>query len=162
MHVLITGERQIGKTTVLQKVIGQSDRIAGGIICPIDKIQEIGGKSMTFFSATEKDTLSVGRFHIRKQAIEFGKKALQQAMHKPGYIVFDEVGPLELHQKNGFINELETALKIKECLIVIRKKMLEQFQNTYPAKYKIFEIRENNRDTLAQEITEWLHSQDNH
>ena len=77
----------------------------------------------------DKKTLTVGKYHFKKEAFEKAVEIIQKGLLHPGWIVIDEIGPLEL-KGEGFYSILNEALDSKtsglKILLVIRKAVLDR------------------------------------
>jgi nucleoside-triphosphatase THEP1 len=85
---------------------------------------EAGGEEMT--------TLQVGRFVFSKAAFDKAASIIRHAISKDGWLIIDEIGPLELRGE-GFSEVLKEVLarRKKKILLVVRngltEAMLKQF-----------------------------------
>ena len=75
----------------------------------------------------EKDTLSIGRYVFSATGFRKAIAHLRNNMHKPGLLIIDEIGPLEL-RGNGFKDVLEEILKERtgDLLIVVRENLVDE------------------------------------
>ncbi|MGF7117846.1 nucleoside-triphosphatase THEP1 [Methanobacterium oryzae] len=112
MNILITGRPDIGKTTVLKKIINSLEEDGysiGGIICP--EIKEEGirvGFNIIDLANKKKGILShikcigpkVGKYKINLGDLnEIGVSAIRNSLKESDYIMIDEIAPMELHSK---------------------------------------------------------------
>lgn len=125
---ILTAPVQSGKTTSLvQWAEGRSD--VRGILTP-----EVQGKRVFMDAATrqlfrmeakedEEETLAVGRFLFSRKNFNKAAGIIREAIPAEGWLVIDEVGPLEL-QGEGFAEVLREVLAARShrILLVIRDR----------------------------------------
>ena len=136
---ILTGPVQTGKTTSLINWSENRNDVFG-IITPV-----ISGKR--FFlnahtherfqmeaSPSEKETLSVGKFIFSKVSFNKAEQVLKDTIDKKGWIVIDEVGPLEL-KNEGFNNVLKEILQNQpaeqKLLLVVRERLVEKVKDFF-------------------------------
>ena len=126
--VILSAPVQTGKTTSLVKWSeGKTD--VYGILTPV-----VDGKRMFMDAQTrqlflmeakegEVETLSVGRFVFSKTNFNRAMQIIRDAMHKEGWLVIDEIGPMELRGE-GFHDILKEVLasRKQKILLVVREK----------------------------------------
>ena len=126
--VLLCAPVQSGKTTSLVK--WSDSRVdVYGILTP-----EVNGQRMFMDAHTrqlflmeakngEADTISVGRFVFSQVNFEKARLVIRNSIDKKGWLVIDEVGPLEL-QGEGFAEVLREVLarRTEKILLVVRDK----------------------------------------
>lgn len=132
IHIL-TGAVGTGKTSSL---ISWSDGRPGifGILSPVVKGERIfmdisSRRSFRMLAEPgESNVLKVGRYLFSWSAFEEAIGIIRQAIHKQGWLVIDEIGPLELN-KEGFYTVLKEVLENKDyperILLVIRQELVE-------------------------------------
>ena len=145
---ILTGPIQSGKTTRLAKWI-KSCPSCTGILAPVrdglrylysidsgqSKLLEARGDFLA-----KDDLIRQGKYRFIKSSFDWAQNELLLAVRqKPEWIIIDEIGPLEMDGKG-----LEPAVsKILEqmhnqdqfnLLLVVRKKLLEQFFQSYGIK----------------------------
>lgn len=162
MLVIITGAIGIGKTTVCRKLVGivkNQGYTCGGILTYKDAdkgiiIEDIqSGETGALASINEVyPGPRTGRYFFNPEGIEFGIRAIDKGT-SVALLVVDEIGYLELRGE-GFANTLGLieAGKVKNCILVIRRELLNAFLAQLPAAPLVFETTINNRNQLTQEI----------
>lgn len=129
---ILTGAIQTGKTTALVNwCTGKKD--ISGILTPV-----INGKRffMDVFTeeqfameaaGNEKEILSVGRFHFSKAAFERAIQIIRRSIGQPGWLIIDEMGPLELGGE-GFYNVTREVLKAHsyKLILVVRDGFVDK------------------------------------
>ena len=132
MIYVLTGAIQTGKTSALIKWCeGRNDVF--GIFTPV-----VNGKRFFMDARTkkqfqmeandnEKETISIGRFDFSKVSFEKAIKIVRDEMNKKGWLVIDEIGPLEL-RKEGFHNVIRQVLKSSssQLLFVVREGLVDK------------------------------------
>jgi len=139
--ILLTGKKQGGKTTVLQRLVERLKRekfkIAGfvapsvykGAFLPgFDLVDIQSGRSMKF--ARRKTAAQA--FQFSDQGLEFGRKILEsEEARNADLIIIDEFGPLEL-EGDGWRKDTDLLLENKNCLLlVVREELVEAVKELY-------------------------------
>lgn len=153
--VILTGPIRSGKTTSLIKWSQQ--RNAEGILTPV-----IDGKRVFMVAGTgepfameaadnEKETVSVGKFEFSQPAFDRAVNILRQSVAKPGWLVIDEIGPLELRGE-GFAKVMKEVLSKQNgnILLVVRDGLVENVQQYF----KLTDSRVIHRIEEADIVTE--------
>ncbi len=168
---IITGETRSGKTTFLTNIINslQENNVkVGGIISQgYDKNGErshfeikniiTGEKTLLCDRIPSKEKINTGRFFFYPKGIEFGTKAINDAVSQSDLIVIDEIGPLELKGK-GWYEVIDKALKANKPMIwVVRKKIIDKVLNAWPGNnFHIFDIEKTDLQAAERMITNYL------
>jgi nucleoside-triphosphatase THEP1 len=162
MVIIVTGAIGIGKTTVCEKVIkiAQSQGYScGGIITYktqnediiIEDVQTGEIKALASISNVYQGPRTA-KYFFNPEGIDFGIQAIDRGTASDILLV-DELGPLEL-SGDGFAKVIEQVAtgKVKNCIMVIRKKLLSAFLPQLGATTSVFEATINNRNQLPEEI----------
>lgn len=132
---ILTGDIHSGKTTTLMKwAAGRKD--VYGILTPVTDGKRVFMNvetkelfDMEIPPGSGEESLSVGRFVFSKTNFEKANAILQMAAkEKSGWLVIDEIGPLELNGK-GFSETLKNILRSdynQNIILVVRKQLLEK------------------------------------
>lgn len=136
MIFILTSPVQSGKTTSLLQWSAQRNDVQG-ILTPV-----IAGKRVFLNVATkeqfameatgEEEVLTIGRFVFSKTAFEKAAQVIRDAVNKDGWLLIDEIGPLELRGE-GFCDvfkEVLTKRKNKLLLLVregLANEVIEKF-----------------------------------
>ena len=162
MVFVITGAIGVGKTTVCRKLIemlrGQGHTCTGvlsykttdqGII--IENIRSGEKKSLASIDNVYNGP-HTAKYSFNPDGISFGIQAIEEGA-SADILLIDEVGHLELGGE-GFVDALELVNtgRIKGCILVIRRELLPAFTPRLRTVELVFEVTENNRDRLPQEI----------
>jgi len=130
---ILTGPIQSGKTTSLVKWVKERKNVFG-VFTPV-----VNGKRM-FMDAhigqlfdmeageEEKETVPVGRFNFSKANFEKASGIINEAMNKEGWLVIDEIGPLELRGEGFYeaLKNISQTRKDQPVLLVVREGMAEK------------------------------------
>lgn len=136
MIFILTAPVQSGKTTSLLKWSAQRNDVQG-ILTPViaDKrvFLNVATKEQFAMEATgEEEVMTVGKFVFSKTAFDKATQVIRDAVDKEGWLVIDEIGPLELRGE-GFCDVFKEVLtkRKKKLLLVIREgivnKVIEKF-----------------------------------
>jgi len=166
MNVLLTGDRNVGKTTAVERVIAAlHDRgldpvgfyTAGGPET-LELVDARTGERTVFASQSAEfdGEVSVGRYGVDPAAIDRG---LTLAAGEGDVLVIDEIGTLERHGE-GFaplLDDLDPT-RYRGILLSVRKGVVPYVIDHFPADAALerVEITEGNRDALPGRIVELL------
>ena len=136
MIFILTAPIQSGKTTSLIKWSAARNDVHG-ILTPViegkrvfmnahTKEQfpmEVTGPS----SSLRTDVITVGRFVFSKAAFDKAIQIIRDAIHAGGWLVIDEIGPMEIREE-GFFDVLKEVLMLRKekIILVVREGMAEQ------------------------------------
>ena len=143
MITILTASIQSGKTTSLISWSEKRDDVYG-ILTPVINGTRVFMNANTKeqfpmeANTDEAETLHVGKFVFSKSGFEKAIQLISDAMQNKGWLIIDEIGPLEL-KGEGFAGILkEVLIKRKEnILIVVREGLLEQVKNHFTIKARI-------------------------
>ncbi len=168
MLIIVTGAIGIGKTTVCQKLVQMARSqgySCGGIVtlkAPDGSIivEDVKtGNHKTLASTSEiYDGPRTPKYFFNQTGIEFGIKAIEVGI-SADILFVDEIGHLELGGE-GFFKAIEliNTGKAKRSVLVIRKELLPLFLPRLSSEPLVFEVAEDNRNELPQEIWSFLSS----
>lgn len=166
--IILTGERGIGKSTVCRETVSLARERAytcGGLITlsqPGDRLDLFDVRSgnthqLTLEGDAERAILQ-GRFRFDPQALAWGNRVLAHAT--PCHLfVADEVGPLELEQKEGLIKAFDVLLigNYRLGLVVIRPELIIAAQlRLQSSATTVLTVTADNRDHLPAALMETL------
>lgn len=166
MNVLVTGARNVGKTTVVRAVVR---RVRDRDYDPVGFYTEGGPETLTLVSARtgartvfatqspEFDSdLTVGRYTVDPAAIDRG---LTAAAGDGDVLVVDEIGTLE-RRGEGFYPVLAGLEpdRYAGVLLSVRDGLVPFVADAFPPESSVerFEVTESNRDALPDELVELL------
>lgn len=169
MKILITGHPGCGKTTLIMKVIRAVDREFGGMFSA--EIREGGirkgfkivdiatGKEGILAHVNQKIGPRLGKYRVNLLDLEeIGVRAIENALAKCDITVIDEIGPMELKSEK-FIKTVRKAFESERDIIATihyksRHPLVEEIKTRKDVI--VYEIDENNRDSVRKEIVERL------
>jgi nucleoside-triphosphatase len=166
--ILLTGRPGVGKTTVIRKVVAGGVPAAGGFLT--EEIRE-GGRRMGFrvrdiHSGREAVLSHVdrgGRPRVGKYGVDVaafnrvGVAALREAVGRPGCVIIDEIGKMELC--SGAFREAVTAAMdadqaVLGTIAIHRRPFLDALRAR--ADVTVMEVTPANRDELPARLIELL------
>jgi nucleoside-triphosphatase THEP1 len=175
VNVLLTGERQVGKTTVCRKV---AELVRGlrygpaGVLAPalLDKDGLPVAYHALMVSDGEQRLLArtngnlggprTGRYSFDANVFSWVVERLRGAISQDcNLLIVDEIGPLELEQGRGLAPLLSdlSAGRHPRLLLVVRPELTAQLHEQLPAiPFRTFTVTQDNRQTLADAIVEEL------
>ncbi|MFN8290272.1 MAG: nucleoside-triphosphatase [Chitinophagaceae bacterium] len=134
---ILTGPVQTGKTTsLLQGFRNRND--LQGILTPVQNGSRVfmnihtGEQFPMEALPGEKETLAVGRFHFSKSGFEKATAVIRKAIHTAGWLIIDEIGPLEL-KGGGFHDVLQEVIAERKgkTLLVVREGLTATVQHQF-------------------------------
>jgi nucleoside-triphosphatase THEP1 len=139
---ILSNPVQTGKTTSLIKWAEKRNDVFG-ILTPVTNnkrmFMDIHPRHLFAMEATgdETERVTVGRFEFSKTNFERAIKIIRDAMNKTGWLVIDEIGPLEL-RREGFYHVLKEGLQNKNeqqtILLVVREGMADAVKELFQIK----------------------------
>jgi nucleoside-triphosphatase THEP1 len=135
--VILTGNIHTGKTTSLMNWIDNRDDVYG-ILTPVINDKRIFLDVETKLSfpmeadKNEDEVIFVGRHRFIRKNFEKAGNIISMAQNKGGWLIIDEIGPLEL-RKEGFYDVLPESLQRNDqnVLLVVRATILEEVINQF-------------------------------
>jgi len=173
MHVLIVGSVQVGKSTLIRKLLKELKRPVCGFETRKEGtlIHEDGGVPIYIYKAggpyeqTKENLIGIsrgGKLEIFKDAFDRFAARLAEEIDVAGaeIILMDEIGHMET-QSEAFCDVITKALDGDRLVIAAvkhkQKPFLEKVRNHPNAR--CFYVTEENRDSIGQEIVEFIQSQ---
>jgi nucleoside-triphosphatase THEP1 len=136
---ILTAPIQTGKTTALVAWSEKREDVYG-ILTPVadGKRMFMNAHNRQLFlmeaKEGETETLTIGRFTFSKANFDKAIQIIKEAIDKEGWLVIDEIGPMELRGE-GFAEVLKEVLAKRKhnFLLVVRDKgdMLEKVKNQF-------------------------------
>lgn len=129
---ILTGAIQSGKTSsLLQCCTGKEDWY--GILTPVVAgkrvFMNVQTKEQFAMEATdgEEDIITVGKYVFNKNNFNKAVQIIRNAIETKGWLVIDEIGPLELRGE-GFCKVLKEVLAVRQekIILVVREGLAEQ------------------------------------
>src|SRR4051812_30226637 len=159
--LILTGPVRSGKTSVLSKWAYTRDDVFG-ILTPV-----IGGQRYFFNLASrisfnmeadeqEERAIEVGRYRFSSASFSRAEAelavALSEASKKRGWLILDEIGPLEL-KGQGFAGVIRQILRLDpypNLIFVVRENLLEEVMKHFQLKNEDWKVTDaasfENRD----------------
>lgn len=140
---ILSGPIQSGKTSRLFKWCEGRNDVAGILTPDVDGKRfffDIETKNLFLMEAgeNEENILSIGKYKFSKSAFELASQILSHAINKnSGWIIVDEVGPLEL-KGEGFSEVIKKLFLIPSDLNII----LVVRENLFDTVLQYFNIKE--------------------
>lgn len=175
IHVVLTGEVHVGKTTICRAVVDlarQRGYCVRGILTPpiFDHEGQRLGVAIVDLASGEQRTLArvdrdfggppVGPYHFDPAVLHWGQDSIARAIAVGcDLLVVDEIGRLELEQNTGFdqVLDLWATSVVPRSLLVVRTVLLDAFRRrVLELDYIAFEITVDNRDAAPAEIAQRL------
>jgi len=154
--VIISGEKNEGKTTAIKEIIKELDNKKikyGGIISEKFVVDNnIQGYDIVNLNADVKEAFlrkgeykdcdKIRKFSILEKGVKFGNSALREAFSNYKILIVDEIGQLELDDKgwNDTINKIK-ASQIELAIISVRNEFVNDIISKYMFdNYEIFKV----------------------
>ena len=152
VSIIVTGRKGEGKSTfclqLLKYLYIQGIKAGGVITLQNDKksfyLVSLGSR-IPFEANENEDFVSIGNFRIHKENMEKAISAIRSDLDCD-FLFLDEIGLLELQGK-GYHSILDVVISRKKSnILVVKKRILDEFQDLYlPTKsYQVIFI--NNRE----------------
>ncbi len=136
---ILTGPIQTGKTTSLQQWAEKREDVYG-ILTPIINGKRVfinvhtGEQWPMEASGTDKEVIIVGKYKFSKTGFDKAIETVRSSIQTPGWLVIDEIGPLEL-KGDGFSDVLDEVRNTRKnyTILVVRDKerMVEKVKNEF-------------------------------
>jgi nucleoside-triphosphatase THEP1 len=136
MIYILTAPIQSGKTTSLINWSAKRTDVYG-ILTPVINGKRIfmNAKTKEQFpmeAESEEEGVDVGRFVFSKNNFVKAVEIIRDAIIKDGWLVIDEIGPLEI-RGDGFCDVLKEVLSVRKekLLLVVREGMAEKVKDYF-------------------------------
>ncbi|MGC1121026.1 MAG: nucleoside-triphosphatase [Candidatus Methanofastidiosia archaeon] len=144
--IVITGEKGIGKTTLLRKVVEESKRDFYGVISDrFEKgyyVEDLKTGEKRILCSENGPGLKFRRFFFNVESLQF---VIDSLGREGDILVYDEIGYLEME------GILDIFCYIREPgVVIVRKELVDAFSSRVDAE--IFEVNQENRDQLHRII----------
>jgi nucleoside-triphosphatase len=167
--ILLTGRPGCGKTTLIQRVVNDLARPAGGFYT--EEIRErgqrvgfklitLGGKEAIFADINFKTPERVGKYGLDLAKLEtVGVAAVREAVDSRRLVVIDEIGPMEIRSAifQDAVNEAFDSPEASGILATITVRSLP-FTDAIKKRpdVSLVELRPDNRQRLFRQISDRL------
>jgi len=175
VNVLLTGERQAGKTAVCKRVMGLARELGhdpAGVLTPVvldkDGFPAIryalmvpdGEQRLLAQTNSDLGGPRTSRYSFDANVFSWVVERLRGAISQDcDLLIVDEIGPLELEQGRGLAPLLSdlSAGRHPRLLLVVRPELTAQLHEQLPAiPFCTFTVTQDNRQTLADAIVKEL------
>lgn len=148
--IVITGEKGIGKTTLLKKVIEQSKRDFYGIIserfCTGYSVEDVKTKKKKILCLKSGPGFKFRNYYFDPAAFIFIKESLKR---RGDILVYDEIGYLEIEGKINIWDYLK-----EPAILIVRKDVIDIISSRFDTE--IFEVKGGEElKTILKRIREW-------
>jgi nucleoside-triphosphatase len=130
-----------GKTTSL--IEWSKDKQVSGILTPVRNGRRVfvdvsSGTEFNMEADEGEEPLDIGRFRFSKKGFNKAGSIITEAISKPGWLIIDEIGPLELRGE-GFHDTLQTVLSRRtgDIILVVREGLTEEVKDHFGIKGKV-------------------------
>ena len=176
MNVLLTGERQAGKTTVCEQVVELARGLGyqpAGLLSPAllgedgfpvayQALMVADGEGRLLAQAdNDLGGPRTARYSFDADALSWAVARLREAISQGcDLLIVDEIGPLELEQGKGLapiLSDLSAANRLPPLLFVVRPELVGQLHKWLPGiPFRTFTVTQGNRQALPDAIIEEL------
>ena len=174
VNVLLTGERQVGKTTVCRQVAELARGLGygpAGVLAPALLGEDglplayhallVSGSEQRLLAQANGDLGGprTGRYSFDANVFSWVIGRLRAAISQScDLLIVDEIGPLELEQGKGLAPLLsDLSAGGMPLLLVVRPELVERLQRRLPEiSFRTFTVTQDNRQTLADAIIKEL------
>jgi len=165
MRVILTGDRQQGKSTLCRKLaaeLREAGLSVGGVVT--ERKQNRNEVSLIAHDLLDETAAILARtdwkikgqqqgpFVFSPEGLYLGIKAIGKGMRQD-LLVIDEIGPLEMSGR-GFFPALHAIRKARQVLLVIRPTLIAHFMEALKLddSYQIIILTEENRNDLLEAL----------
>ena len=175
MNVLLTGKRQVGKTTVCRRVAELARGLGydpAGLLTPVllDKDGFPVARHALMVSDCEQRLLArangdlggprTSRYSFDADVFSWVIGRLRAAISQGcDLLIVDEIGPLELEQGRGLAPIFSdfSARRLPPLLLVVRPELAGRLQERLPdVPFRTFTVTQENRQALPHDIVKEL------
>lgn len=176
MNVLLTGQRQVGKTTICKRVADLARGLGydpAGVLAPA--VLGPDGLPVAYYALMVADSEQrllaraqgdlggprTSRYSFDASVLSWAADRLWAAISQGcDLLIVDEIGPLELEQGKGLASVLHALSAVDSpplLLLVVRPELAEQLRKRLPnIPFRTFTVTQENRQTLPNAIIEEL------
>lgn len=144
--MVITGEKGVGKTTLLKKIIEESKKDFYGVLSErFEKgyyVEDVKTGEKRILCSRERIGFKFRKFYFDPAALQFIKESLER---KGEILVYDEIGHLEVEEKISIWEYMK-----EPAILIVRKDLVDFISSRYNTV--IFEVFEENREQLKSVI----------
>jgi nucleoside-triphosphatase THEP1 len=171
---LVTGDIEVGKTTVVGRVVELARSrgyVCAGVWSPAHIVDghktgietvdlSTGERRLLAHMATEGTEMQLGRYVFAPTVLAWANDVLAKAIAaQPDLLIIDEIGPLELEQRDGLAPALAplAAGRVPRALVIVRAWLVDAFQARLPGiPTVVFVVEAKTRQSLPARMVDWL------
>jgi nucleoside-triphosphatase len=161
----LTGSPGLGKSTLVQKIVGLCKCKTGGVLARDKRFKDrrIGFELLDLSSGAvgmladeTGDGPQLGKYRVRLDDLDnIGARAVENAA-SCDLIIVDEIGPMELSSRR-FIAAVENAIASeKPMLVVLHEWSSHPLAKKIRKSFKVITVTRENRDSLAEKVAKSL------
>lgn len=142
MITIITGQRNIGKTTYVHSLAESLSNVGGFVTLKKFEddrflgydIQDVKtGRCVPLLLLDAETEEHIGAFYLQPSGLELGLAAVRSAILSDDVILMDEVAQMELGGQGFYSVLIEALTSGKTLYITIRSELIEAFKEAFPA-----------------------------
>lgn len=149
--IVITGEKGVGKTTLLKKIIEQSKKDFYGIISErFDTgyyVEDVKTKEKQVLCSEEGPGFTFRKYYFDPAALTFIKESLKRTGE---ILVYDEIGYLEIEGKIKIWEYMK-----EPAILIVRKDFIDIISSRFDTE--IFEVKKEGEQikTILKRVKKW-------
>jgi nucleoside-triphosphatase THEP1 len=170
--LLLSGERGVGKSTVCLRLAEQlrvEGYPVGGVItlCAENRryALDIVGGDQRLLAAEDRDLSgpSWGKFSFSQDTLDWAHAVVREAIsHRAALVILDEVGPLEIVLRQGFLPAFQALIAAPVTgLVVVRPTLLRRLRRRVQKERPVTQrtVTLANREYMPGRVIKWLRQQ---
>ena len=162
-NIFLTGRPGVGKTTLVHRVVERLPHLAGGFFTREMRengtrvgfeLELLDGRKGLLAHVRSDSPYRVGKYGVEVAAFEqIGVEGLKEALSRPGVIVVDEVGRMELYSER-FQSTVRTVLDSDHIVFGVLQAKRNPFLDAIRSRddVSVIEVTVANRDRLAPSV----------
>jgi nucleoside-triphosphatase len=161
----LTGSPGVGKSTLVQKIVGLCKCKTGGVLARDKRFKDrrIGFELLDLASGAvgmladeTGDGPQLGKYRVHLDDLDnIGAHAVEKAAESD-LIIVDEIGPMELSSRR-FIAAVENAIASeKPMLVVLHEWSSHPLAKKIRKSFRVITVTRENRDSLAEMVAKSL------